>query len=157
MSWWIVSNGKKWSTERWCLTWIWLTVTFNIQRVHYTMFDYQSIGRVIASNGLHRVIIAMCVPLNHRLLACLPFTVTVRFLFGFRIYSSFGNLFKVTHSLPIKYVCFIIYSVSLCLDGSMKGAIPFLFIDSTLCFFCITRFHSSSPFRRQHHLFCLFK
>lgn len=84
----------------------------------YIRFDYSSVGRVIASNGLHRVIISVYATqsLLAGLLACLPFahfTVTICFLFVVSFCSSFGNLFKVTHSLPIKYVCFIIYSVSL--------------------------------------------
>lgn len=54
----------------------------------------------------HRHNLCVC----HSIIACVRslarFTVTIPFFL-------FGNLFKVTHSLPIKYVCFIIYSVSL--------------------------------------------
>lgn len=104
---------KIWSKQRWDLTWIWLTVTFNIQQVLYThirtirlFIDWWSncIERIASRNNLcvcHSIIVC--------LLACLrSFTSLSQSVF-FSLFvvfcSSIGNLFKVTHSLPIKYVC----------------------------------------------------
>lgn len=110
----------------------------------YERSDYSSIGRVIASNGLHRAIISVYATQSSSacLLACVR-SLHCHNLFSFRFSLFFvppSEIYLRSHircqsNMCMRVcVCFIIYSVSLCL-GSMKGAIKFLFIDSSSCFF----------------------